>query len=182
MSSDLDNRSDNDPRPDPERFQNARAAVGLPATLLIVIGALTLLGAILGLIQRASLPAQFDQMIATIDADPKLTREDKDAWIDALTFAKDAVQNPTAIISYVLNIVCALILMIGGIKMLQLSGPALPTISAVLAMIPCTVGCCCVPGLPVGIWALIVLNRPDVRAAMAARNISPEYPDDSETR
>ena len=38
-------------------------------------------------------------------------------------------------------------------------GPA-----AVLALIPVT-SVCCVPGIPIGIWALVVLHQPEVRAA-----------------
>jgi hypothetical protein len=182
MSSDNDDRFDDDSQSDPDSFRKARSAVGLPATLLIVIGAVSLLLAILGLIQLGSLPAQMDQMIATIDADPNMPRDQKDTWIDMLTTIRDAAKQPTALIGYIVNILCAAIVLIGGIKMLQLSGPALPTISAILAMIPCTVSCCCILGLPVGIWALVVLYRPDVRTAMAARKATAQYPDERDMR
>lgn len=36
--------------------------------------------------------------------------------------------------------------------------------AAILAMIPC-VSPCCLLGLPLGIWALIVLLKPEVKAA-----------------
>jgi hypothetical protein len=74
----------------------------------------------------------------------------------------------------------ALLVLIGGIRMMQMSGPALPTIGAVLVMIPCSVGCCCLIGVPVGIYALMVLSRPEVRIAMAAKHALPQNPDDSE--
>jgi hypothetical protein len=182
MSSDNDDRFDDDPRPSRDRFRKARSAVGLPATLLIVVGALSLLQAIVGLIRLGSLPAQMNQMIATIEADPNMPRDQKDTWIDILTTIKEVAEQPTALISYIVNILCAALVLIGGIKMLQLSGPGLPTISAILAMIPCTVSCCCCLGLPVGIWALVVLYRPDVRAAMAARKATTEYPDERDMR
>jgi hypothetical protein len=34
-------------------------------------------------------------------------------------------------------------------------------------MIPCFTGCCCIPGLAVGIWSLVVLMNRDVKAAFA---------------
>jgi hypothetical protein len=35
--------------------------------------------------------------------------------------------------------------------------------AAILAMIPCLTPCC-VLGLPFGIWALVVLNKPEVKS------------------
>ena len=49
----------------------------------------------------------------------------------------------------------------------DLRGRGLAMTGSVLSMIPCLSGCCIV-GLPVGIWALVVLNNPDVRAGFAA--------------
>jgi hypothetical protein len=51
-----------------------------------------------------------------------------------------------------------------GLQMSRLRSRELCLVASVLAMIPCT-ACCCVVGIPMGLWALIVLNRPDVRAA-----------------
>jgi hypothetical protein len=182
MSSDLDERFDDEPPSDSRGYREAKAAVGLPAILLIVIGALGIFQAIVGIVQLSSLPGQFDQMIAKIDADPNQTREQKDTQIQVFNFAKDFFQQPIAVILYVVSVVLSLIIILGGIRMLQLSGPALPTISAVLSMIHCSVGCCCIPGLPVGIYALIIVSRPYVRIAMASRNASPQSADDSEMR
>jgi hypothetical protein len=38
--------------------------------------------------------------------------------------------------------------------------------ASILAMVPCvgTSTCCCLIGLPIGLWALIALTQPDVRA------------------
>ena len=50
----------------------------------------------------------------------------------------------------------------GAIKMLRLQSRTLATVAAVTAMLPCQ--CCCVLGLPFGIWALVVLNKPEVKS------------------
>ena len=34
---------------------------------------------------------------------------------------------------------------------------------AAIRMLPCT--CCCIAGLPVGIWALVILLKPEVKSA-----------------
>jgi hypothetical protein len=55
-----------------------------------------------------------------------------------------------------------------GLQMRQLKGRGLAIAGAILAMIPCFTGCCCVIGLPVGIWALVVLMNAEVKAAFDA--------------
>lgn len=50
-----------------------------------------------------------------------------------------------------------------AMKMKEGSSYALAITGAVLSMIPCN--CCCAVGIPVGIWALLVLNKPEVKEA-----------------
>jgi hypothetical protein len=52
----------------------------------------------------------------------------------------------------------------GAIKMLRLQSHALAVATCILAMLPVTVGCCCLLGLPFGIWGLVVINKPEVRS------------------
>jgi ABC-type proline/glycine betaine transport system permease subunit len=52
--------------------------------------------------------------------------------------------------------------------MRQLKGRGLAIAGAILAMIPLFTCCCCVIGLPVGIWALVVLMNAEVKAAFDA--------------
>jgi len=50
----------------------------------------------------------------------------------------------------------------GAIRLLQLKNHTVAMIAAIVAMIPCQ--CCCVLGLPFGIWALVVLSKPEVKS------------------
>lgn len=68
------------------------------------------------------------------------------------------------IISNLVGIGCSVLVAVGGMKMQKLQSKGLCTAASVIAMIPCLSPCCCV-GLPIGIWALIVLNKPEVRTA-----------------
>jgi hypothetical protein len=52
---------------------------------------------------------------------------------------------------------------LGGLKMRNLQNYNMAMIGAVAAVLPC--GCCCFAGIPVGIWALMVLMKPEVKAA-----------------
>lgn len=51
----------------------------------------------------------------------------------------------------------------GALKLMRLESYGIAIATAIIAMIPCS-PCCCI-GLPIGIWALIVMHAPDVRPA-----------------
>jgi hypothetical protein len=52
----------------------------------------------------------------------------------------------------------------GGMKMKDLDNWNLSLGAAIASALPCGFPCCCL-GIPVGIWALVVLLRPEVKAA-----------------
>jgi hypothetical protein len=145
----------------------ARSFVTGPATLLILVGSMCLILVLVTMASRPQMSEVLDQMIDQVENNPNLTRDDKNEQIGMLEQIKEALDRPSAIYYSIAQLVFALLVIVGGIRMLQLSGPALPTIGAVLAMIPCTVNCCCFVGFPAGLWALVALYRPEVRAAMA---------------
>jgi hypothetical protein len=57
------------------------------------------------------------------------------------------------------------LIIVGALKMQRLQSWGLGLASAILVMLPCSLGCCCIVGLPVGIWAVVVLNKPEVKGA-----------------
>jgi hypothetical protein len=61
----------------------------------------------------------------------------------------------------VLGIVLSILIAIGAGKMKRLESRGWAMASSIIAMIPCT-GCCLL-SLPFGIWALVTLNKPEVR-------------------
>jgi hypothetical protein len=52
----------------------------------------------------------------------------------------------------------------GGLKMKNLEGYPFAIAGSIVAIIPCIGSCCCI-GIPIGIWSLIVLNKPEVKTA-----------------
>lgn len=63
-----------------------------------------------------------------------------------------------------ISIVASPIIVFGGIQMLRARRYSVALWAAILALIPVT-SLCCIPGIPIGIWALIVLRHPEVRAS-----------------
>lgn len=54
----------------------------------------------------------------------------------------------------------------GGLQMKGLKSHGLAMAGAIAAMLPCA-GCCWL-GIPAGIWALVVLSKPEVKAGFGA--------------
>jgi hypothetical protein len=52
---------------------------------------------------------------------------------------------------------------LGGVKLMQLQSYGSVMVAVIFAMLPCNP--CCLPGIPIAIWALVVMARPDVKRA-----------------
>jgi hypothetical protein len=67
------------------------------------------------------------------------------------------------VVAGVVGIIFAVVIILAGVKMMNLKSRGLAFTASILAMIPCSCGC--IVGLPIGIWSLIVLSQPDVKSA-----------------
>ena len=65
-----------------------------------------------------------------------------------------------------LFVVVNIVIILGALKLKNLESKGLAMTAAILSMI--NIGnCCCVIGLPIGIWALVAMNKPAVKTAFA---------------
>ena len=64
----------------------------------------------------------------------------------------------------ILGLIVAAVIIIGALKMKKLESHGLAMTASILAMIPCLSSCCLI-GLPVGIWCVVVLVKPEVKSA-----------------
>jgi hypothetical protein len=69
-------------------------------------------------------------------------------------------------IGSMIGIAVSAFLIYAGMQTKQLKNYNLAFAAAVLCCIPCFV--CCLWGLPVGIWSILTLNKPEVKAAFTA--------------
>lgn len=139
--------------PSPKRLSRTRAKnrVKAPAILMMVYGSLVFALMLFGMIVD----------IAGIT--PR--RRHPDPEIQRML---DAMMEPTTRLTIgVITMIGPSIVFWGGWKMLEMDGAGWPTAGALLAMLPCTAGCCCFVGLPLGIWSLVLLSDPEVRRAMS---------------
>ena len=74
-----------------------------------------------------------------------------------------AVAGPLMLVIIVVSLAAGVVVLLGAIKMKKLESRGLAMTASILAMLP--VSPCCVLGLPFGIWALMALSKPEVKAA-----------------
>jgi len=66
---------------------------------------------------------------------------------------------------YLFWAVCAGVVLVGALRMRKLRGYNFAMVSSILAIVPCTTYVCCMFMMPFGIWCLVVLMKPEVKAA-----------------
>jgi len=74
------------------------------------------------------------------------------------------VSGPIVIVFGFVGVVIGIFILFGAMKMKNLESYSMAMVATILAMIPC-ISPCCILGLPIGIWSLIVLMSPEVKAA-----------------
>jgi len=74
----------------------------------------------------------------------------------------ELMAGPVGAVWTVIGIIVGVLILFGGIKMQRLQNRGLAIAAAIIAIVPCF-SLCCVVGIPIGIWALVVLAKPEVR-------------------
>ena len=86
-------------------------------------------------------------------------------WLDEIPYnIEELWEGAFAMGSSVVGLLVAAFIIYAALKMKELEQWGLAVAASILAMIPC-VSPCCVVGLPIGIWCLVVLTRPDIKTA-----------------
>ena len=81
------------------------------------------------------------------------------AWVNMMSGGVGIVFN-------IIGIIMAVVVLMGALKMKKLESFGFVMAATIIAMVPCVSPCCWV-GLPIGIWALVVLNKPEVKGAFS---------------
>ena len=130
----------------------AMERVKLPAIFLIISAALNVVLGLLGLLS----PGMSEEQLARFRETP-----DVPDWVTKLA------ESSTGAGGYAPSILAVLTgaaILFGALKMMRLQSYGWAMAAAILAVIPCISPCCCL-GIPFGIWALVVLSKPEVKAA-----------------
>ena len=72
---------------------------------------------------------------------------------------------PVGIVGALFALVLSILIFMGALKMKSLRSYEFSVTAAILCMVPCVTPCCgWIIGLPFGIWALVVLRKPEVKS------------------
>jgi hypothetical protein len=132
----------------------ALAKVKVPAIALIITAAINILCGLWSLLSRPDMQ-QLNSDIQQLN-NPQLEA----------VFQKviNLAQGPLAIANSVFELAVSVLILIGAIKMLSLRGYGFAFAAAILAIVPCLTPCIgYVLGLVFGVWALVLLNKPEVK-------------------
>jgi len=134
--------------PEPVDRAAALRAVRGPAIFILVLGALNIVTCLLSLLWTGV----EDKFLGAAELPPETLR---------------LVQNVRTYFStpaMILGIILAVVTFFGAIKMLKLKSHGLAVAAAIIMMIPCG-NCCCFLNIGAGIWALVVLLKPEIKSA-----------------
>jgi hypothetical protein len=128
----------------------------LPGVLLTVYSILMLLLSVVSLVGRGAMAGALKGVSLPANLPPQVR--------EILGNAIAAMQTPGTgfYVQMSLSIVAYTIMAAGGIFMMQRRLRPLALAGAILAVIPCHQSCCCLIGLPIGLWCLILLMKPEV--------------------
>lgn len=128
----------------------AQELLNVPSLLILIMGVLGVLFALFGLVSGGGMPA------GLMD-NPQITPEVREMIAKFQGMGRGG---------NVLSLILDGVMIYGALQMRQVKNWGLSLASAILVLLPCA-GCCCLLGLPVGIWAIITLTKPEVKSAFS---------------
>jgi hypothetical protein len=137
------------PAGDGDRAAALRQVKG-PAIALIVTAILGLMLVVVGLVINVLMLSGFQTGLQQIN-DPQVQK------------LLSAMGGGLGIVQDIISGVAGVIVLLGALKMQKLQSHQFALTAGIVAMLPC-ISPCCVFGLPAGIWALVILNKPEVKS------------------
>lgn len=145
---------------------DAAGRVSAPAIALMVVGGICLMLSLFGVGSSVLMLVGGDAMKAQNQQQMEDLRQqlgDNAQIVDFMEQMNSIQQGPIGLIMNLIALVIAGLILFGAIKMKNLQSYGLALTAAILAMLPLN-SCCCL-GLPIGVWALVVLLNGDVKNA-----------------
>jgi len=135
-------------------LERTRSAVNAPALALMIVAGL---GALFALYTMFAGNSQvFDALKPLVANNPQALEQLEQA------------QSRSGGIQWrgLINVAIAGFVLFGALQMRQVKSYGLAMAASIVALVPCLGPCCCL-GIPFGIWSLVVLAKPEVKAGFA---------------
>ena len=134
---------------------DARSLVSGPAIGLLVVGIICALGALWGVLSHVlglGMGAFAPGGPGAGNMPPQVTQ-----WMALMAGGVGLVLN-------IVGLGLSALFIFASQKMRKIESYGLVMTSTIISMVPCLSPCCCI-GLPIGIWVLVVLCKPEVKAS-----------------
>lgn len=146
--------------------------VSPPAIGLMVTGGINLLFSLWGVVSAVLVILGMNPLVDMQNEDFERNRQQLDPAMgqvmDQIQMWSKLMSGPLGLVMNVVTLLIAIGIIYAGIQMKSLRSYSMVMTFSILAMVPCLSNCCWV-GLPIGIWALVVLNDPAVKAGFGQR-------------
>jgi len=126
----------------------AREAVRGPAIFILVLSVLNIITSVVSCFWLA-----YESQFMTALGLPEQTNQIQ-------TNMKIFFSVPATVIGFFLAVAC----LIGSLRMMKLQSHNFAIATAIMMLIPCS-NCCCFLNIGAGIWALVVLQKPEVKSS-----------------
>lgn len=136
----------------------ASAELNVPSILLMAFGAISVLYGLFSLAMSFVNAGQTQDALRPLLDNPDLP--------PALKNMATAMAGPGAKMINLLSMALAGFMAFGGFQMRNLKSYGVCVASCVVAMLPCG-SCCCLITMPIGIWSLIILMKPEIKSAFS---------------
>jgi hypothetical protein len=139
-----------DPMSPPPIDDSSGEAAKAPAIALIVYNSILVCLGLMAVLFSSAMHAFWDEVAKE---DPKMRQVAeiyKSGWFTMLA---------------AVEVVLAIVAIVGAVRMLQRRTYVLAVVATILTMVNPAASCCCVIGIGLGIWALVVLMRDEVQRA-----------------
>jgi len=139
----------------------ARDMLNMPSLFIIILGGIGAALFVVGLLGDATGGSM--KMIEGLMS--SLPPEQQEKFRQAM--AMQASSRGSGIFQSLIGLGFSGFVIFGGLQMRSLKNWGVALAAAIIAMLPCGTNCCCCLGIPIGIWALITLTKPEVKSAFS---------------
>lgn len=148
------------PAPAPQQHASN---LNLAAILLMVTGGLAIAYGLMSIVM--ALVGSDGSWALNLVQDPAL----RDKMREAMAQQQGGASKAANMIWPLIIIGANAVVIFGALKMKGMQGYGLAMASAIISTIPCCFnGCCCVTSMPAGIFALVLLLKPEVKASFTS--------------
>jgi GYF domain 2 len=132
--------------------EEAARKVKVPAIGLIIAASISLLEAVWSLLTINSTAEKIQQVEQQLQDNPQAAQ--------MVSQMAHLFSGPFGIANFIFQIIIAILILIGAIKMLKLKSYEFSYAAAILSVLPCINPCCgWILGLIFGIWAMVILGK-----------------------